>query len=128
MTAVTLPARRATVVTLSSARKARGGHHNKGLTFPPDPITAEDMAPLLGACAPQTRGTTGDLAARRLRAMLVVLDRRQASDPRPARQGGQAAGRGGRPLVRALRQADVIEYSIGPSVGPWYRNMVLEAT
>lgn len=52
-----------------------GGHHNKGLTFPPEPVTAQDIAALLPVCVPLKPGRSYELSALRLRALIVVLYR-----------------------------------------------------
>lgn len=71
--------RTAEVIQLDSRRRpaksTTGGHHNKGLTFPPEPVTAEDIAALLAVCEPRKPGRSYELSALRLRALIVVLYR-----------------------------------------------------
>lgn len=61
----------------STAKKpsTTGGHHNKGLTFPIEPVNAEDIARMLAACVPRKPGHSYQLSALRLRALIVVLYR-----------------------------------------------------
>jgi integrase/recombinase XerD len=55
--------------TLPAAPKRRS---TKGRTFPRDPIVAADMALILDACVPATRGHVSELVAARDRALLVM--------------------------------------------------------
>lgn len=66
------------ITAAKSAKKrkqpARGGHHNRGLTFPPDPPTNEEIMRILKVgCAPRVPGPTAKIVSARLRALIILL-------------------------------------------------------
>jgi len=70
-------ARPAVVTTPPAAPPAQRKPHNtnRGKKFPPEPITPEQFAQMLGQCVPLRKGREAELSALRLRCLLVILFR-----------------------------------------------------
>jgi site-specific recombinase XerD len=61
--------------SLAAVLAPRPHNTNKGKKFPPEPIRVEDVVALLDVCVARAPGPTAEIAAQRLRALIVILYR-----------------------------------------------------